>query len=409
MPPSGSDPANPSATARPTRPIPVSERPGGGLTPESRAVIEAAVAQIESQFSSYMPHPERVVAACDDLRGELAAPSGSPLPDWVARLLPLIGKRTGSVVHPLFEFLETLAARAPGVWPVVDAMLGVQDGALQRRALDALARAADEGHVAVNAEVIERIAELTEQEGSGVITDEALTTIRRVMGTFNPGSEDPGLRDPGSEDPGLHRTRGTGLNERVEAGSSDPAGAVVARWLMLTAAPNVRRMAARVLDLDAVPPPEDLVHHVLGGEAASLLAPYLAFTRATHADLVALVPLAQDAAALESFRDTAQALGERTMGEVVAALGWPRLNLGVETRTVVGVSLSDSFPLLLSPEEAALIGGLPGARRVFDRRLVVAVGGGVASAGGDADADGADGGICDATTAALRSAEPPAP
>jgi hypothetical protein len=83
-------------------------------------------------------------------------------------------------------------------------------------------------------------------------------------------------------------------------------------------------------------------------------------------DLVALVPAARSPAVLESFRRAGDVLGERVMCDVVASLGWPRVNFGIEARPVVGVSLSDGFPLLLSDEEASLIGDLPGARRVFD-------------------------------------------
>ncbi len=85
---------------------------------------------------------------------------------------------------------------------------------------------------------------------------------------------------------------------------------------------------------------------------------------------------------LESFRRAAEVLGERVLCDVVAALGWPRVNFGIEARPVVGVSLADSFPFLLSEEEASLVGEVPGARRVFERHLVMAAGGERGSTGG---------------------------
>ena len=319
------------------RPAPTDQPPASG------AAIEAAVAEIESQFASYLPHPDRVAAACDILRREMAAAPAAGHPAWLARLLPLLAKRTGAIVVPLFEWMEERAADAPDAWPLLDAMLGAQDGALQRRALRAIASAAGEQRAAIGPAIIETLAEAAEREGSGLATEDGLREIGRIIGAASPDSENPALR--------LLTSAGTG---------------------------SVQRLAARVLDLDGTPPSDELTRRMLGDGPAALLAPYLAFTRATHMDLVALLPAAHSPAVLESIRRTAAALGERTMCDVVAALGWPRLNLGIEAREVAGVSLPDSFPLLLSEDEASLIGGLPGARRVFERRLVVAAGGGAA-------------------------------
>ncbi len=328
-----------------TRPAPTDQPPASG------AAIEAAVADIESQFASYLPHPERVAAACDILRREVAAAPAVSQPAWLARLLPLLAKRTGAIVVPLFEWMEERAADVPDAWPLLDAMLGAQDGTLQRRALRAIARAVGEQRVVVGPAIIETLAEATERDGSGLATEDGLREIGRIIGPASPDSENPALR--------LLTSAGTG---------------------------GVQRLAARVLDLDGTPPSDEVVRRMLGDGPAALLAPYLAFTRATHMDLVALLPAARSPAVLESIRRTAAALGERAMCDVVAALGWPRLNLGIEAREVVGVSLPDSFPLLLSEDEASLIGGLPGARRVFERHLVVAAGGG--AAGEEAEGSG---------------------
>jgi hypothetical protein len=97
-------------------------------------------------------------------------------------------------------------------------------------------------------------------------------------------------------------------------------------------------------------------------------------------DLVALVPAARGRRCWSRSGGPARP-GRARHGRCVAALGWPRVNFGIEARPVVGVSLSDGFPLLLSDEEASLIGDLPGARRVFERQLVVAAGGGFAGEG----------------------------
>ena len=338
--PSSRTSVQPPATSRP--PLTADDSSAADTAvPEDSAAIESAVADIESQFASYLPHPERVAEACEVLRRETADAEAAAHSAWLPRLLPLLATRAGPIVIPLFEWMEEMADRARDAWPFVESMLGAQDGALQRRAVTALARAVDERRVVISPAVIETIAEATEREGSGLTTGEGLREIGRVL---------------------------------------MPA-ASIGELLVQRVSPTVQRLAARLLDLDGLPPPDQVVRRVLGDQAAALLAPYLMFTRATHMDLVALVPAARSPAVLESFRRAGEVLGERVMCDVVAALGWPRVNFGIEARPVVAVSLSDSFPFLLSEEEASLIGDLPGARRVFERHLVVAAGGGPAGDG----------------------------
>jgi hypothetical protein len=127
-----------------TRPAPTDHPPDTG------AAIADAVADIESLFSIYLPHPERVAAACDVLRREVTAAAAITRSAWLARLLPLPGRRAGAIVIPLFEWMEELAARVPDAWPLLDAMLGAQDGALQRRAAHALQRAVEERRAVVS-------------------------------------------------------------------------------------------------------------------------------------------------------------------------------------------------------------------------------------------------------------------
>ncbi len=368
MPGAGLGPAIQSSTARPSSENPVPAPAAPGPARAASAGIESAVSAIETEFSIYLPHPERIAAACDELRREAAAPIAPPPPAWLVRLLPLPAKRSGALVLPLFDWMEEIASTMSDAWPVADAMLATQDAALQHRALMTLARAVEEGRAVVSLGSLETIAELTEGEGSGLATEEGLREIGRIIETMRPS--------PGSSFDSQAHTELAPFGDAQ--GRQDREGP----GLHLVASgptPSVQRLAARVLDLGVAPPGEDLVRLMLGDEAAVLLAPYLAFSRATHMDVVAMLPAARSPAILDSIRRTADAVGERVMCDVVAALGWPRLNLGIEARSFVGVSLSDSFPLLLSPAEALLLGECPGARRVFERQLIVAAGGGVAS------------------------------
>ena len=308
-------------------------RPAPSDPPDRGDPVAAAVADIEFQFGSYMPRPERVAEACGCLRRH--APESGACPDWLPRLLQLPARRTGPVVLPLFEWMEECAAAATDPWPILDAMLGVQDEALQRRAVASLARAVNERRLSLSPAIIEALAGMVDREGGGLASAESLRAIGSIL------------------------TRAVTVPE----------------LLVQRVSPPVQRLAARVLDLDATPPPDPVARRVLGEDAAAVLAPYLMFTRASHLDLATLAPASRNPAVLASFRRSAEVLGERVLCDVVAALGWPRVNLGLEARKVAGVSLADGFPFLLSDDEASLLEALPGARRVFERHLVVATGG----------------------------------
>lgn len=113
---------------------------------------------------------------------------------------------------------------------------------------------------------------------------------------------------------------------------------------------------------------------MLTADTAAWLAPYLAYTRATHLDLLDIASGAPEVA-VGSFRRAEALCGEKLLREIFAEIGWTRLNFGLELRRFIGTSVAGSFPLLVAPEEAALLDDCEGTRRTFDRFLVIAHGG----------------------------------
>ncbi len=141
-------------------------------------------------------------------------------------------------------------------------------------------------------------------------------------------------------------------------------------------------MAARVLDRAGEPVGASLRERLLGSDAHDLLAPYLDYTRAGHRDLLDLA--GEDGnppPCLESIRKAEAACGERLLREVIATLGWSRLNLGIGAVARVAVSVGGSFPLFLTPAEARLLDGFKPARRLDSMILFTAHGGAVSAAG----------------------------
>jgi hypothetical protein len=82
----------------------------------------------------------------------------------------------------------------------------------------------------------------------------------------------------------------------------------------------------------------------------------------------------------------------------VAQLGWSRINLELDVGRVLGVSVNESPTFLLTPPEARLVEACEGARRVFERLLVVARGGRRSEAESDGDGELPGGAAGEAST-----------
>ena len=323
MPYAGSGPADSSAT--------IARAGDDSAQVDVANALELAIQIIENEFSSFLPHDDRVVASCDLLRVHvpaLCAPGGRT---WWERLVPLPSRRAGSCVPPLFTFLEELADDHPQPWPILEVLLGARESELQRRALTAFGRLVEAGRIEVTPEVFTSLSNRAEDEGSALASPAALDELRQIV------------------------------SGRLS----------LARLFIDGTTINIRRLAARLLDVGGAFPAHEIIDQLLGAEASARLTPYLAFTCATHADLLDVEPLAANRAALGSFRRAEEVCGAPMLRDVVAAVGWQRLNYGLDARPIVGLSVSGGIPLLVEPREAALFDGLPDVRRVFERTLVV--------------------------------------
>jgi hypothetical protein len=140
---------------------------------------------------------------------------------------------------------------------------------------------------------------------------------------------------------------------RLPLARGDPLGRLLEPSVPLP----LRVLAARLLDGAGEPAPEDRIRRVLGNAALRVLEHYLAYTRATHADLVALTPgPAPRVAALQSIVASQAVLGRERLADVLARLGWARVADHLAAEPVTILRLDGSFPLVLRPLEAQLVG-----------------------------------------------------
>ena len=307
--------------------------------------IVALVTRIASEFEVAMGSTGRVKEACAELSEFLETAPVFPDRPQLARLVSVVGRRTGAMVDPLFDLLVQLSSRIDDPWLVLEGMLNVRDSALMTRALELILKLAESGKLLVDPEVLQGFAESVAQEGNPISESEHLKILAKIIHLAALPLSDP-LQDP-------------------------------TVWLYLSSSQvPLRHLAARILDAGAKPVSEELTRAILGEQAVQILAPYLAFTRATHLDLLYLIPIpGQPPPCLSGVAEAETLCGSQLLREVIAELGWGRFNFGLEAAKGISISIGGSFPLIVSPPEATLFEGIDEARRVGEHYLFTAHGG----------------------------------
>lgn len=303
--------------------------------------MDALCQSIADELAVSMGRPDRVAEDCTQLR-YLGSCSDTAC---LHRLLPLLRMRSGEIAVPLFELIEDGVQSASDRWPMLSGLLSAKDGTLARRALGLTLRLAERKTITVGQGELRFLAVRSEEEESPFAEPEALATLGKLM--------------------------------RMAAGKKPESITDRALTLLVEESDGpLRRLAARVLDLDGAPLSQDLVCRLLGAENAEFLAPYLAYTRATHLDLLSLLGSpASVRRTMDTLREAEAACGQGLLKSVTAELGWSRVNLGLAVRRYAGLSISGSLPLFVSPGEAALFEGQEEVRPMSECFVIIAQGG----------------------------------
>jgi pyruvate,water dikinase len=320
------------------------EVPGRGRRPTPEPSPGAAggdgarVRAITAQFKVALGRPEPVATAVAGLlEGE-----GALAPDRQVILLglvPLLRERTGPVAEVLFNGMVRALDRMEDPLPLLVGLFHARSPDLLGRALDVTERLAEEKTLLPDRSMAAAFAERFEE---GELFWEMPETLERVARLIETAPDVP---------------LWTGFFH-------DPTD------------PRLARFAARVLDRHGEPAPAETARRILGEEAYAFLAPYLAYTRAGHADLLALAPRpGTPPPALPSLRRTQERCGENALREIVARLGWPAVNLGVEAQPVWEISMGGAYPYRVAPELAPVLERVGDARKVGEAILVTAHGG----------------------------------
>ncbi len=315
----------------------------------SDAECDRAIDAIEAELSVVLGSVERVESACAFLRHAGVAWTARRRQERLRRLVLLANTRVTPAARQVIGLVREAATASRDPWALLEGLLQSNDPGVPSLVLDDAVTLAARGSLVVDGHVAATLAAAVEREGTALTQPESLQKISRLLQHLSP------------------------------AAANQPSPLVT---LLTSACDNaVRRLAARVLDLDGAPPVPDLVRLLLGAEAAALLQPYLAYTSAGHLDLVDLLAGRAEPPLVESLPEVEQRLGHALTRDVIASFGWSRTNLGLDVRSWAGISLDESFPFLVTPAEAHLFDDVPSARRVFDRVVVIGLGGAAAEPG----------------------------
>jgi len=299
--------------------------------------VETLIRAVESEFELALPRPDRIAEACTRLRAQLETPPGATDTQLLCRLLPCLQRRSGPGLEPLFELLTEAVQQTPDPWCIVEGLLQARDSSMQQRALQLSVQSTIDGALHMDRCRAERLAAIYESEHSALRTPSALAMILALF-----------------------------ARAKLDVES-----------LFLEAGPGpLRRLAARLLDLDRDPVSEQLACCVLGDEAGHFLAPYLAYTGASRQELLALLPPpATTPPCLGPLRRAETECGPELLREIIAELGWPKVNLGLTITHYRTIPRESSVPFQILASEVPLLARYK--RAMQGRDLYLAEGHGV--------------------------------
>ncbi|HSQ74432.1 MAG TPA: hypothetical protein VLT13_02675 [Bacteroidota bacterium] len=315
--------------------------------------VDGVIRSLAEQFRIILGKPERVAERCLELERSLSTPPDLADIERLSSLLPILAAHSGLVVLPLFDFIERVAASCPHPWPLLKGMIAARDKPLVQRSLQCALQCIENSTLEVDREVIGYLAGVIVLPGKCLGDPDCLPLVGSVVRH---------LRIPGQEC------------------SADPVP-----WLFLQEREaNIRHLAAGLLDVGGEPISMDLARRVLGDDAFTFLGPYLAYTRASHADVLSLLPgSGLPPPALPSLRKAHADVGENLLRQIIAKAGWPQLNLSLEIRHYVRVTPGESLPMMLFPAEARLTRRCGAVRQTSDLFVAIAHGGKVVQGGNE--------------------------
>ncbi len=303
------------------------------------------IRSIIAKLNLILAKPDQVQKDCDKLRLLIKNTLPGSVLTNLEPLFPLLQKRSGPIAGHIFSFLEETSKTCLDPLPYIKAMLSSRDKKLALRALKYAVQLAEKEDLIINRAFIQFLARRMSMEKTPFTKTEAILNIILLIKYYDP-------------EKGFHYT--------------DPL------LILYLEEDNmeIRRLAARLLDESVKTVKQDVAETILGKKEYAFFSPYLVYTRATHTDFLCFPSEPGVLASLQNdFISTKEIIGNRLLNELIATLGWSRLNLGFQVQALTGVTIDGSPPFMVSESEALLLGKCKGAKRTSIKYLIIACGG----------------------------------
>jgi len=315
---------------------PSEERPMRRVTPEAPEEptdkrISTLLTSIAEELDLAMGDEDQVASCCRRLRDLLGDPPSPSDVEHLEELAALVAADEGTVSRPALDLLAEAAASLANPWPLLEILLNAEYEMVKGQALDAVCGLIETGAVVVDDRVLEILGDIFAEEDGLIDDSDAVARTTKALRT--------GLAGPPAKKGGR---------------KSDP----LVRGVVSDRPLSVRMMLAKLLDADGAKVAVTTSRNLLGAAARTTLKPYLDYTDAGYLDHLALAAEDGAAAVAASLKSAEAEFGEKTVRDVVSAVGWSRINLGAQFRRIVRVDVPGSLPLMVSPEQALIFDGV---------------------------------------------------
>jgi phosphohistidine swiveling domain-containing protein len=284
-------------------------------------MLAIAFAVLAEQLDLITPDRDEIRQACTQIKDLVTSANASQAQKIAARLVTLLQEADAADNQDLADLLAHLLPRLDSPWPLLKTLCTAEDPDLAARGIGLALSQVQKGHLPCDAAFLSTMARLARQEDGPFDDLDLLEHLKKTIDRHH------GAR--GAK--GLHQLLGQ------------------------TAEPDLRELAARLLDMDEKLPTPTVCRKVLGARAWQILGPYLHYTRARHADLICLTgPSGVPGRMVDEFEQAGQQHGAQLVRQVVAHLGWARVNQGLHIEELVRLEWEGTAPLFVRPEETAL-------------------------------------------------------
>lgn len=295
------------------------------------------IKSIAGQLSISMGNTDKIIRYCEMLDKLLSDRPNKKIAKQLRDLFPLIQKRSGNIVDPVFSILLKTASSMEHPWPWLKELLLVRQKHLVLQALTQTLSLINKKNLIVNRSVLYFFAEQFEKKSEIFNQTKISEIVEEII---------------------KHYEAATPINNNL-----------LLSLYLYDEELGIRMLVAHLLDQKKKPVSNDIATILLEAKPYEFLKKYLSYTRAGYIDFLHLNP-----GIFDLIQNAEKLLGYHLLRKIISNLGWSRINNGLEVKQLTGISINGALPLMLSASEAALLKKCPSTKKVSETFLIIAHG-----------------------------------